>query len=1003
MISFPRFRIWQNRLLAIHPAWFAVVVFLSGLSVTGMAWRWINQEEIEKARHDFEEASAAVIVRLEVRLQTHDQVLRAMSGFHATGGAITRKGWKEVVDNLDLLRLSPGIQAMSYSPRIAAADLPHFIAARRAEGPADFKVFPPGARPDYQLVGYTFPETTLNLRALGYDMATHPTRRETMDHARDRDITAMSGKIVLVQDDTTRHAGFLLFHPLYGGEGIPLPEQRSEHHVGFVVAAFRMRDFMLASLATEEDHMVAVRVSDAAMPPGSDSLMFDSASDLERSGRRFHFESAFGFGGGSWHVVFDSTPRFESEIDHSRSTLALQGGIVITLLLTVLGWSLAGSRARVLRQVDSVTADLRASQERFQLVIGATEEGIWDRDLIAQTTYLSPRFEEMLGYPPGGLTGKMETLRALMHPDDTPQWEAALQAHLEQRRGYDVEYRARHRSGEWRWFRSRGQVVWDVDGTPVRMVGSLSDITEVKMSALHLEQQREYLVRLIDVIHDPIVVKSRESRYVMVNRAYAEKIGRPAAEIVGKTTRDVSAEKTAAEIIALDQRLLQTGEDQVGEIAMYDARYRSQRNVVIKKSLTMGPDGEPLIVSIDSDVTELRRALARFEAVIDDTPLVAVVALDRAGRIEYWNHACETLYELPRGEVIGKNIGELLFTGEATANFQRLIENVWTSGQPTPAMEYLIPLKNGKRVWIYSALYPVLENGVVTEVFGMGIDISTRRQFEKELKQHRDHLEERVAEQTAHLLRAKNEAERANLAKSEFLANMSHELRTPLHGVLSFAKIGAAKGASAPPETLVGYFERISKSGERLLSLLNDLLDLSKLEAGKMILDLRRTNMLDLLLDVAAEFETVLEAKPLTLVTEPVTLDPTAEMDATRIKQVFRNLMSNAIKFTPPGRTIHMSIRQAEVRAGHRATDTEMIPALCLSLADEGVGVPEGEMESIFDKFVQSSRTRTGAGGTGLGLAICKEIVEAHRGAIRARSNAAGGATFEVLLPCGQQ
>ncbi|MCX7176905.1 MAG: CHASE domain-containing protein [Proteobacteria bacterium] len=980
--------------------WISALIFLAGAFFTERSWQSIYADEIKEARVDFEDATEDAVHHLEYRLRAQDQVLHAAEGLYASAG-ITRRNWREFVDRLDLDRQFPGLRAMEYSPLVAASDLARAISSRRTEGDPLFQVFPAGNRPAYQPIWYAAPQNTLNLRALGYDLATNSERRAAMDRARDSDTTAMSGKVPLIRDDKSDEPGFLMFRPLYRGGKAPLPEQRSRLFAGYIVAAYRMRDFIMGTFQFPPDRKFELKVFDAAMSPGRESLMFDSNPKQERSGRQFHLEKVFAFGGGTWHVVFDSTPKFESEIDHARSTLTLGSGLVITLLLTLLGWTLAGSRARAMRRIEIVTADLRASQERFQLAIAATEDGIWDRDLVTRTTYLSPRGEEMLGYPSGGLAGKIDSIHNLLHPDDVARWEAALQAHLEHRLPYDVEYRARHRGGEWRWFRSRGQAVRDAAGRPLRMVGSLSDITAMKTSALHLERQREYLIRLIDVIPDPIMVKDRDSGYVMVNRACARRIGMQATDIVGKTTRDLFPENTAADMIALDRRLLETGEDQAREVSAYDAGSGTQRHVVIKKSLTLSPDGELLIVSIISDVTELRRALARFEAVIDDTPLVAVVGLDRAGRVVHWNRACEALYDLPKSQAMGKEVGELLFSGEATANFRRLIESVWTSGQPTPATEFYIPLKNGKRVWVYSALYPVVENGIVTEVFGMGVDISARRRVERELKLHRDHLEERVAAQTAHLVRAKDEAERANRAKSEFLANMSHELRTPLHGVLSFAKIGAAKAATATPEKLSGYFERICQSGERLLTLLNDLLDLSKLEAGKMILESRRENILDLFLDVAAEFETVLETKPLALVVEPVTVAPVAELDAVRIKQVFRNLISNAIKFTPPGRTIRMSIRQVELRAGHRATDTTMVPALCLSLADEGIGIPEGELESIFDKFVQSSLTRTGAGGTGLGLAICKEIVEAHRGAIRAANNPDGGATLEVLLPCG--
>lgn len=616
-----------------HPLGIAVVICLCASVVTGLTWRWIDAQETAEAREDFDRASAMAIDRLHGRLESYSQTLRAVRGLH-DATVINQQSWRAFGADLDLDEQLPGIQALAVVKEVPAADLKDFIAARRAEGVPDFKIFPVSAQTHFYPISYIAPESPQNLKSLGFDVGSEETRRAAMNLARDLGITAMSGKVQLTMDDDRNLPGFLLLHPFYRRGGSIAPELRRERLEGFSVGLFRMRDFMLAGVPTTPGSEIAVRVFDATIPPGDESLMFDSAPGLERSARRFHFERVFGFGGGSWHVVFDSTPKFESEIEHARSTLVLQAGSIITLLLTLLASSLAGSHSRVRRTVAKMTAELRAS--------------------------------------------------------------------------------------------------------------------------------------------------------------------------------------------------------------------------------------------------------------------------------------------------------------------------------------------------------------------------------EKELRRHRDHLQELVAERTADLLLAKVAAERANRAKSEFLANMSHELRTPLHGVLSFAKLGAAKGATATPEKLSGYFERIRQSGDRLLTLLNHLLDLSKLEAGKMVIDQQPEDLLGLLREVAGEFEAAIESKPLVLVVEPVGVETTARLDAMRIKQVIGNLLSNAIKFTPAGRTIRLSISHAEVRAGHRATDTTVVPALCLRVADEGVGIPQGELETVFDKFIQSSRTRTGAGGTGLGLAICKEIVEAHRGTIRAVNNPAGGATLEVLLPRGQ-
>jgi signal transduction histidine kinase len=231
-------------------------------------------------------------------------------------------------------------------------------------------------------------------------------------------------------------------------------------------------------------------------------------------------------------------------------------------------------------------------------------------------------------------------------------------------------------------------------------------------------------------------------------------------------------------------------------------------------------------------------------------------------------------------------------------------------------------------------------------------------------------------------------AESANRSKSEFLANISHELRTPLHGILSYAKFGMNETAAGQQNELYGFFRNVEHCAENLLNLVNDLLDLSKLEAGRMFFCFRLADIGELVEAAIGEFKAACDAKLVEIGFQPPERPVLAVVDSDCVRQLLHNLLSNAVKFSPPSGVIAVRLR----RVGK---------AILLSVCDDGPGIPPDEIEAVFNKFVQSSKTKTNQGGTGLGLAICREIVAGHKGRIWGENNAGAGCIVFVELPVG--
>ncbi|MFN8361625.1 MAG: PAS domain-containing protein [Candidatus Kapaibacterium sp.] len=282
------------------------------------------------------------------------------------------------------------------------------------------------------------------------------------------------------------------------------------------------------------------------------------------------------------------------------------------------------------------------------------------------------------------------------------------------------------------------------------------------------------------------------------------------------------------------------------------------------------------------------------------------------------------------------------------------------------------------------------DTGKLLRTIGILQDITERKKAENELKLHHDHLEELVAVRTRELEAAKNAAESANRAKSMFLANMSHEIRTPMNAILGFAELLHHQIAD---EKHRYFLATITSSGQALLSLINDILDLSKIEAGKFDIHPEPTNLHELINDVFLLFEPKAREKNIGLGSVIETdLPPLMMIDGVRLRQILFNIIGNAVKFTDRGNvTITIQSVPSEHLSSHDLT-------ICVD--DTGVGIAEHEQEKIFRAFhQQDGQSASKYGGTGLGLAITMRLVKMMGGDIAVKSELGKGACFTIFLP----
>ncbi len=528
---------------------------------------------------------------------------------------------------------------------------------------------------------------------------------------------------------------------------------------------------------------------------------------------------------------------------------------------------------------------------------------------------------------------------------------------------------------------------------------------KVKERTAELIQSEEKFAKAFCTIPDTILItRLDDGKIIEVNNAFEKITGYSREEAIGKSTIDLQFwldNNERDEFISLIK--------DKGNIHDFETRFKMRNGSILDSlisadTVTIGK--ELCLLTIIRDVTErrkneelLRKSEKRYRSTLDNL-IEGCQIIDFNFRYIYLNDVSAKQGHSKKEKLIGRTMMEMYPGIENTIMFSNLFKCM--KERIPIQMENEFTFADGTKGWFSLNFEPVVEG-----VFILSADIAERKKAEEEIRKINAELEIRVEERTEQLAEkneelsiAKAEAEQANVAKSEFLSRMSHELRTPMNSILGFAQL--MDMGELNPAHKKGI-NQILKSGKHLLDLINEVLDISKIEAGHLTISPEPVEIRGIISETIDIVRHLAEENQISLEFDPsISKKLFVKADRQRLKQVLLNLINNAVKYNRVGGSVKVEcgIGSRQLAVGsQQQTEDSRLKTVRISVTDTGMGLVQENIEKLFNPFVRIDAERTGVEGTGLGLTISKKLIEAMGGKIGIESERGKGSTFWVELP----
>jgi two-component system, sporulation sensor kinase E len=510
-------------------------------------------------------------------------------------------------------------------------------------------------------------------------------------------------------------------------------------------------------------------------------------------------------------------------------------------------------------------------------------------------------------------------------------------------------------TGEVTYWETIANPIRNVEGEIISCIEIASDITRRRISEQNLRRAAEEWRKTFDSINDWVYILDKESRIVRANKAFAGYFHQNPKEVLGKT---------CGELIGDARNPLRDYLQKTGTSSGKPSRreyFDSQEMRYFEENTSLVYDEKDQVTSsihVSRDITERKQAESLLQILADNSPIGVYVAQE--GKFQYINHKAEEYLGFTRDDLTGKEFLEFIFPDDRKVvrkNVSSMLES--KSHQP---YEYRLLHRSGKPMWVLETVTSIQYQGS-RAILGNFMDVSELKKLEKKIVEY----------------------EELDRLKTNLLSVVSHELRTPLTIIKGYSEMLIAYSARLRKPERDQYLKAIDESTNRLTRQVDQLLDISRMDAGLLKLQKTEVDLVELISMGAAELQHKMPGHR--MITEADAALPKLFVDATRIRQVMDNLIENACKYSEEGTEIKISAR----KEGN---------SVRVSVADHGVGIAESDFDKLFDRMHRiENRLTSSTKGLGLGLYICKGLVEAHGGRIWAESRLGEGSTFTFSLP----